>query len=158
MGVTTPGVTTPGVTTPGVTTPGVTTPGVTTPGVTTPHPTVNPMVHCEDRARIIQIDSSTNHSSVLMSIFQAISVMSFSERGSILLVYNKLQQILYDTSKTSAQKIAAIFIQLDTYHPTVGSYRTDFFAITIYESDMTTVWGTVGDFWSCGSNCTCALG
>jgi len=57
-----------------------------------------------------------------------------------------------------ATKIANIWSQINGYNPSNSSWKTQFLSITIYFSDMTTVWGTVGDFLTCTSSCTCSMG
>jgi hypothetical protein len=54
-----------------------------------------------------------------------------------------------------ATKIANIWAQMNGYKPSNSSWKTQFLSITIYYSDMTTVWGTVADFLTCTSSCTC---
>jgi hypothetical protein len=70
-------------------------------------------------------------------------------------VINAIRTILY-SSESMADKMADLWNQINGYNPSNGSWKTQFLSITIYYSDMTTVWGTVADFLSCGSTCGCS--
>lgn len=158
---TTPAVTTKAVTTPAATTKAGTSKAATTPAGTTPHaPTPTPtMSHCDQRQLLVSISVSCNCSSLFLSITKVTNTWSSvtGQKTSINPVINAIRTILY-SSQSMATKIANIWAQINGYNPSNSSWKTQFLSITIYFSDMTTVWGTVGDFLTCTSSCTCSMG
>jgi hypothetical protein len=146
--------TTPAPTTPAATTKAPTTPAPTTPAPPTPTPTLS---HCDQRMSLVTIVSSCNCSSLFLSITRVTNNWSTitGQKTSINPVINAIRTILY-SSESMADKMADLWNQINGYNPSNGSWKTQFLSITIYYSDMTTVWGTVADFLSCGSTCGCS--
>jgi hypothetical protein len=128
-------------------------PPSTTPTAPTPTPTLS---HCDNRQSVIAITPACNCSSLFVSITQVTNTWSVltGQKQSINPILNQLRIILY-SSESMSQKMADVWGQINSYNPNNGSWKTQFLAITIYYSDMVTVWGTVSDFATCGSTCGC---